>query len=72
MQTYIAKAAQRNRLGFAQGRIAMAKGYARLVVVSGSHQDSGWHGEPTDRLCSVEPGTVRPSWPSLPASVLGS
>lgn len=66
MQTYTATATKRNRLGFAQGRIAMARGYACLVDVSGWHRDSGGHCPP---VVSLKSGRLQRQ---MPCSVLGS
>lgn len=67
MQTFIAKATKRNNLGINQARLAMARAYVRLVVVSGLHHDSVGHCWPTSLLPLAE----RESWPQ-PASVIGS
>ncbi len=66
MQTFIAKATKRNNLGINQARVAMARAYVRLVVVSGLHHDSVG-------LCwpMSLPLAERQSWPQ-PASVIGS
>lgn len=66
MQTFIAKATKRNNLGINQARLAMARAYVRLVVVSGLHHDSVGHCWPT-----FLPRAERISWLS-PASVIGS